>query len=298
MRSDSVEIYIMLRDRIEYLDEAVESVIAACDKNTSIIFSDNSEFSNVGKYVLSKWPNIKYIRRNSLHVLDHHNVILSECESDYLVMFHDDDVMMSNYVTEMRKLIAEGDFVAIGSNAMMIDCKSQFIRPFIRNIRHSIVLKEPCQLASRYLSLIGDDPAPFPSYIYNKKKLKNLIFDVSRGGRLNDSIFLCNLLSQGQIAIHSSCLMNYRVHKGNGYSTVPFRERLSWYANMLSFIKENDYIAFYGHKLFYYSNLLYTRPNERPNKLLKATSLLAYKFLCSRGVIDFCLTYILFKLKA
>ena len=135
----SLQIYIMSRDRPDYLINALDSVISQVTVNIKldIIVSDNSETDEVEKIVsdLYQNSNITYVRRvPTLSPFDHHRAIINEVSSEFFMLFHDDDIMLPNLVQNLYTEISrDDDVVAVGSNALLFyqdKCDASIVTSF------------------------------------------------------------------------------------------------------------------------------------------------------------------------
>ena len=94
-------IYVLTRNRSDLLIETLNSIINQTYKKFYLIVSDNS-INDTTKSVLDIYPykdSLKYIKRDgTLTGIEHLNLILSEVNTKYLMMFHDDDIMLPDMI--------------------------------------------------------------------------------------------------------------------------------------------------------------------------------------------------------
>ena len=165
--------------------------------------------------------NIKYIRRNSpLRAIDHMNLVVSELNSEYSVIFHDDDILHPDYMSVMSSFLNKSDVVAVGCNCMnfkdnILDPKN-FLDSKLRinNLSSSIKFNNEKDFLERYLPGNGG-AAPYPSYMYRTKYLKQAMLKVSVTGKHEDVSILSSLLNYGTIVWLEKPLMYYRIHASN-----------------------------------------------------------------------------------
>ena len=169
-----LDIYILCRDRVEYLKECLESVLITGNHKARIVISDNSIRDDVEKFIQDHFKEVEYVRRvPALDVLEHHNLILSETNAEYLVMFHDDDLMAENYVERMLNFIeADKSLAAIGCNAKIIKGEIRTKKNFIKDSIGEITFNNVYGFLIHYLKISTYGPAPFPSYIYRMSKVE------------------------------------------------------------------------------------------------------------------------------
>jgi len=87
--------------------EALRSILSQSDQNFELIVSDNSSdlrFKDLFYEALSSesmFATVTYIKREVVYsAIEHWNICLSEISSDYFCLFHDDDLMLANYVND------------------------------------------------------------------------------------------------------------------------------------------------------------------------------------------------------
>lgn len=112
MEYPKIQVYIITYNRPDTLVKAIDSVLQQTYPNVELVVSDNSsngETYNVLSSTLA-WGHYKYIRRNpSVSGVEHLRVALSEAETDYFIVFHDDDEMFPGMVEELYKAISAND---------------------------------------------------------------------------------------------------------------------------------------------------------------------------------------------
>lgn len=281
----SLSIYILCHNRPDDARQAILSGIRQTDQGYSLTVSDNSSNDEVNQLVRSEFPDIKYIRRTpSLKPLEHFNRCIDEVPSGYLCLFHDDDLMEPNFVSEMKTTIRDNpDAIAIACNANIERFGKVEERPSFLSFRRHEEITSPRDLAMRYFSRFQSGIAPFPSYIYNRSMIDGQRFD-SEGGKYSDVSWLLNLSKKGKIIWINSPLMTYRLHASNDGNTESRRDRLRF----LGYLKKNRLII--GNGLlqdyrygFLYKSMIKSNEKIQANRLDLATSF-AKKYHCSRYI--------------
>jgi glycosyltransferase involved in cell wall biosynthesis len=118
---------MMTHNRPAQAFEALKSILNQSNQNYQITISDNSSNSDFQELVRStleqnaKLRKINYIKRSQVYsAIEHWNVCLAEISTEYFCLFHDDDLMLDNFVGDFW--IAQKKFpnaVAIGCNAIL-----------------------------------------------------------------------------------------------------------------------------------------------------------------------------------
>lgn len=223
-----VQIYILCRDRVSYLHEALQSILVQDYDDYEVVVSDNSEYDKVQALIQSKYPQIIYIRRQpTLQALEHFRVVISECTAEYSVLFHDDDVMMPDYVKCMVEALDQHPSIsAVGCNAQILQGETLTEYRFMRSFIRPTLLYNPETFLQPYLGLELTGPAPFPGYMYRTSAITGLYLDGYEGGKYSDVTFLLKILRRGPILWLPEILMHYRKHPGNDSAIEVIGQRL------------------------------------------------------------------------
>ena len=216
----------MTYNRPDCIQNSINSVLNQDFKDFQLIVSDNSNNSITQKLIEQKYknPSFKYIKREpSSGQMEHLNLILSEIESDFFMIFHDDDVMHPTMLKCLhRALIANPEVLAAATNAFII--RNQKAAGYSFSYKENS-FKDNTQLAESYLR--DRNIAPFPSYMYRKQIKEITFFNVKNGGRYSDASFLMEIAKYKKILILNEPLMDYHIHSGQVSSSNGFIERSS-----------------------------------------------------------------------
>jgi hypothetical protein len=229
--SIKLQIYILCRDRLEYSITSIESVINSADSSTEVVISDNSIGDDIESMCLERFSKIRYVRRKpSLQSEEHFKTIIDEAVAEYLVLFHDDDVMYPQYVTTLLPYMeANPSIAAVACNAEIIDkygaATGKF---FMRNIKGLVNLSDCNDFIRPYLNTreMGNAP-PFPSYLYRRIFINSDDFNRKHGGKHVDVTFLLKILRKKPMCWNSEILMQYRYHDSNDSNIDVIYDRLS-----------------------------------------------------------------------
>lgn len=216
---ETVQIVILSRDRAKYLKESLDSVL---NQNLSkvtikVIVSDNSEQEEVREMIERDYPshNFEYIRRNPpVPAREHFQLIISECEERYIVMFHDDDIMHPDYVETMFPFIQKEGVSAVGCNAFL--CKNSISKS--KDKAYYFETYKEFDNEKDFLEQYSPGNGgitPFPSYMYCTNFLKKISLVSLPGAKYFDVILLSTMLKYGLIVWLPDTLMYYRIHDEN-----------------------------------------------------------------------------------
>jgi cellulose synthase/poly-beta-1,6-N-acetylglucosamine synthase-like glycosyltransferase len=225
-----VQVYILSRDRLHYFNEALISVLNQSTRHKyEIIVSDNSETDVIETLMRSEFKDIKYIRRTpTLISTNHFKKIMDESSGPLVVLFHDDDVMLPNYIETMVDLMdLNPNISALGCNAYVLKGTDVSKRLMMGSFKGFKVLKSNVELINPYLEIGSISPAPFPGYMYRREFLDASNVRPEHGGKYSDITFLVKTFRAAPIAWLSEPLFKYRIHASNDSKAESLLDRLS-----------------------------------------------------------------------
>jgi hypothetical protein len=233
----NLQLYILSRDRPDFLRETIYSALAQ-DANgieVELIVSDNSLTNDVQKMLFAEFPQVTNIRRiPTLSSPDHFRCVINESKAEFLVIFHDDDILLPNYLRIMTSVLIENPKAsAVGCNSFVFyDKKTHpicFGHRFKRTIRFSDEIAFFMQNLCEPFGI-----APFPGYMYRKEFLKPSFVDEKHGGKYSDVSFLSKLLFLGDLIWIPDALMLNRIHSLNDSGSFSILGKLSLIRYMIS----------------------------------------------------------------
>lgn len=293
--SARVQIYIMSRDRPDYFRQALESVLIGIGGLADVIVSDNSISDSVQKLMASDFPNVQYIRRSPpVSALEHFRMVIEESSAEFLVMFHDDDIMMSSYVSKMVAALDENpNITAVACNAMLIRGDIKTNKSFMGCVETTRLLKDSKSFLEPYLAFSRSSNPPFPGYMYRRKYLEGLSLNEEDGGKHSDVSFLTKVLRRGPFLWLPDTLIWYRLHIGNDSRHESIGERLKWLRYLIahdgvdrssSCVKEFKF-RYWARWLFQRSKgaILPHRVTWRERVILKFIILMGFKLAFTNG---------------
>lgn len=224
----------MCHNRPREARHAIRSILAQSDLDFSLTISDNSSTDEVETLVKTEFPQVKFVRHRPM-TPDHINCCVQAANSDYICVFHDDDVMSQDYVANMRLLMTRyPNAVAFGSNAKVEYFGKTNRLPSFLECGAEVLIKKPHELAARYFSRHQLGIAPFPSYVYKRSIALETPIEYLKG-KYADVIWLLRLAFNGDIVWINKSLMTYRIHAESDGQQESRRDRL----RLLCFLKSN-----------------------------------------------------------
>lgn len=233
---DKIAIILLCHNRPDDARQAIRSILAQTDRNFELTVSDNSSNDSVFRMVKDEFPSVHYVRRiPMLPAPEHFNRCIDEIRTDYFCLFHDDDVMGTDFVAEYRRALQDfPNAIAIGCNALIETFGRLESKPSFLSCESIECIGSARDLAKRYFSRSQSGIAPFPGYIYNKYSVDSQRFLVD-GGKYADVTWLLQLCMKGPVLWIKKPLMTYRLHANNDGATESRRDRLRF----LGFLKQN-----------------------------------------------------------
>lgn len=135
MEKPTLTIFIATYNREAYLPISINSVLNQTYQDFSLVILDNASQDRTTEVVAPflKDQRVSYIRHEqNLGSCGNVNYAVTHCETDYFMIFHDDDIMLPHLVeTQMKEMQSHSGYAIISANAFMIDdqgvCKNQAI---------------------------------------------------------------------------------------------------------------------------------------------------------------------------
>ena len=257
MNKQKLQIFILCRDRVEFLNDVLSSAkIQKSDLvDVEIVISDNSVKNDVELFCKEKFPEIKYIRRNPPTDSEQHfKVLHKELSGDFIVFFHDDDILLPEYTSKMiDKILENPNASAIACNGLIIRADTSVDTLVCFNVQNNIQFNTEIDFLRHYLPGTHNGCAPFPSYMYRKTSLLPDHIDTDHGGKYSDVTFLAKKIKHGPIIWLHQPLIKYRIHGNNdssAYSITDMR-KLRIFMEQNYFGKINSEMIHYKYHSWY-----------------------------------------------
>lgn len=228
----------MCCDRTTFLKEAINSILAAI-KNTQaeVIFyiSDNSIGNTVEIFLQKTYPKLSTRKRTvHMNIEQHHNLIIHESQTEFLMMLHDDDKIHPKLIDKLFNEIVNDDTIgAIAGNSNIINSNGVVIkRNCFSSKSRKLNVSEDDDLLKYYFNFIRNGHVPFPSYMYRTAAIKDFIWSKKTGGKYSDVSMLCHILKGSRIVWLNDVLFSYREHSRNGNKTLNIIHKIWLYKHL------------------------------------------------------------------
>jgi len=214
-----ITICILSYNRPKFLREALTSVLDQSVKPKEVIVYDNGSdecvYQEIKEFIgpMVKWRGAEF----NYPAIWNFNRALRECETKYIMMFHDDDRLCPNFIeSQIKFLEANDNFVAISCNGFLInekgDRKNATLAPL--GLPEIEVFSCSGQVALKYA---GNSCIPMSPMIYRTQALSLVEFR-EEFGKVCDAVLFCDLAEIGLIAYQTTPLYECRVHSGQDSS--------------------------------------------------------------------------------
>jgi hypothetical protein len=256
----NISVYIMTRDRVSFLREALNSLINQYVEGFTykIIISDNSTSKEVARYIEKFNINIEYIYQGGMLAPDEHlQVISKSCSSEYMVLFHDDDYVESDFLyLNMLEMKKNQNLGAVCFNSVKFrDGESAYNLGWIS--RKRMIIQDECDIYKRYL--LQDGVPAFSGYFYRTAVIKKIDFLNFSGIHIDAEIIASVVSASGGILWVPNVRVHVRVHNGNG----SFIESLCDRRKLIKYINKNTNCKFQRDLYRIYLQLSMDRKNKR-----------------------------------
>jgi len=274
-----IRLCLLTHNRPNYAKIALDSLVSNnLNCNCEIYVSDNSIEPSFSESLQNKYNNqaiIKFKYRNQvLNALDHMNLVINESLNfDFILLFHDDDILYSNYLEKILNLgvLNDKSFSAFAINANLI-YNNKESKNKITHYKNNVIIKTSQDLIDAYFCLDSNGAPPFPGYLYRVSAIKNLELKNIDGGKHSDFSFLVDLLKYGNFFWYNEVLMSYRIHEKSGSNSFSIVDRNLQY-NFLLNLKLNNKNAINDFNLIFLTEKL---KNQHVNMLFYVFHLLKY----------------------
>jgi hypothetical protein len=251
-KKHTIRLCLLVHNRFEFAKLALNSILNQSFKDYEVYVSDSSDdllFSNYVNDKFSDCKKLKYILRNSnLRANKHFNNVIDESLSyDFIMIFHDDDILHFDFLENIMNLneIDDNNLAAIAVNGFIIN-NNLVTKKKITYYNHNRKVYSKTDLVDSYFCYDSKGAPPFPGYLYRTSKIKNVRSNIENGGKHSDLTFLIDILDNGYFLWVKKPLMSYRIHEHNDSKTYSEKDRKSLYdflnnKNLLSTKVKTDF---------------------------------------------------------
>lgn len=204
-------------NRAKYLGASINSVIAQSYKDIKIVVYDNmstDDTETIVRQAMTSDSRIEYIRHDpNIGAVRNFNYAMDNCDTEYLIIFHDDDIMLPNMLeVELGVMDAYKDAILCGQSMDLttIDEHGDILKS--ARFTQSIKCYEQKELIDYNIkccaSTLVCPTVMFRTALINKFRLRFLL----DRGIACDWILWMNANQYGQAIVIAQDLIRYRIH--------------------------------------------------------------------------------------
>lgn len=214
--SKTLTIALTTYNRPNFLQESIKSILNQTFKDFDLVILDNGSTNETTSVIHSFNDSRISCVRNQTNDLEFVNNAFSYTKNDFLMIFHDDDIMEPTMLEEMIKII-KGD-----KEINTISCSINLINSNSKNLNkvRPRIIKDKVWEKKSFIKqyLFSGDIIPCPSTIFKSSLIKkhDLKYDWKVGPAVDLFLFFQINLMKGKMILLKKPLLNYRIHINQG----------------------------------------------------------------------------------
>lgn len=208
-------VFLVTYNRSDYLKLTIQSILKQTYKDFVLVILDNASTDNTQEVINSFTDNriIYYRQPENVGGPANINTGISIALTPYYILFHDDDLMLPNFLEESLNTIKKYDFDILSTFAQHIDEKGN-IQKYHRTLSNNTIEFTRTEYFKNFLNC-SPNAIYCPSVMFKNTFIKehNLYFDYDSAGPACDVLLWCEIeRNNGKIGILPKELFQYRHH--------------------------------------------------------------------------------------
>ena len=239
--SPSLEVIILTYNRAGYFEQALRSVCNQTYKDFTIKVLNNGSTDNTEEVfykVTKEYPERKfnYLKLPENHLDDYYLAQRNKfITSDYVIIFHDDDLMHPRYIEHLMNIIP------YYPNCVLLGAKKK-ISEHPENLdwdnpKGKYVIRDVQGMIKMYLK---HDTFTFPSLCYKSNILKSTPPRPDLYGNANDFGAEIDIAKQGEVCELQDKFVHYRMHNGQDRQPRSIQQRINMAKRYAEYLLEGD----------------------------------------------------------
>lgn len=259
--SNKLEIFIITYNRWNLLYDTIQSFYNQTTNTVSITVIDNGSSVKPDYDVEDIFNlNLKLIRLEENDQFNVWTVIKNIVSKDWLMVFHDDDLLHPEYIKSILSLISNNP------KADVIGCATSTFTNKPKKIRIKKLKYLNCRSKSQFVNeLISGFPLSFCSVVYKTSSFLDNSFDHKKYGKIGDRPFVINMIKEnGSGLLIKNKLIYTRLHKNQDSNKVISNNHNKHIYNHLKFYRDclfennhNQYKYNFHKRILYISRDFY-----------------------------------------
>ena len=202
-------IFILSFNRADYIQYTIESILNQTFKNFTVTVLDNASTDQT-EFVVQNYPISFFRQKKNIGVINNFFCAAQFCQSNWLMIFHDDDLLHPEYLQYCYNAItSDPDLQFIGSNYSGTQNPSQSSWPNVHP--ECWYFRDQAHFASFCYT---KNDIHFASAIYRIDNFLNIEKDLSKFGKMCDRPILIEGMGKGKGKVFKYPFIQYRLHAG------------------------------------------------------------------------------------
>ncbi len=252
MKSSKIEVFVLTYNRLDFLKQSLESLFAQTLAPLRITVMDNASSDGTSEYL----DNLAETRSGFIHVRHPENVGVGKnfeaavlrSEAEYVMFFHDDDILHPRYIEFAEKLTEIYPGLALVSSDFV--CPKDINSADWEDVSMEHYLCRGRRNFAAFLYGVGH--IAFPCTIYRREYIVGRKPDTQTFGKICDRPFMLDAVPlDAFVAVFSDDhFLRYRIHPGQDSmtaSTGPFYREI---INMNKFFRRELSATAFGKFIF------------------------------------------------
>ena len=239
-----VTVGIPVYTRLNYLHLALQSVALQDYSNVELIVSDNGKNGSRLIEIVDNYYSKPYkIRQNptSVPMIEHFNQIIDEASGEYFVLLSDDDVISSNYISELVAVLEGNPQVAVAfSKTEVINEDGEIFKSMKETV-------PPFLSSENFIKAWCLGTYKFTGFLTNMARTRDIRlcggFPDFPQGNHSDNALVVKLCLNSLVAFNLNCVFQYRVYEASTGLSASCNELAEASAQFLSFLDSDPKIV-------------------------------------------------------
>jgi glycosyltransferase involved in cell wall biosynthesis len=216
MKCIDIEVYIITYNRIEFIDQSVHSILNQSYQPKRLVIFDNGSIDGTREFC-QKYikEGIELIHNNENNQFGIWQQIKEISKSDYIVVFHDDDVMHPYYLESVVNVIYKHPELVLICSQMKTFSKDPLVEIINDSSYH--YLKSYRDFA--YLLYAGHQ-IPFCSAVYRRDIFINLNPEATKFNKFFDRPFMIDAAKFGEAVVLNGRYIYLRIHENQDSKSI------------------------------------------------------------------------------
>jgi glycosyltransferase involved in cell wall biosynthesis len=218
MQHTNIEVFILTYNRKNYLKYSINSILNQSYKPYRLTIVDNGSIDGTSDMCQEYQKNgVIYVKNTENMQFGVWEQIKNLVDSDYFMIFHDDDLLHTDYLKNVYEIInCKNDVVMVGCATGVSNINKINSYTF----RHEKIQYKEFNTKSLASLLFKGFPLPFCSIIYKSEYFKNINFDFNSYGKFFDRPLILNFSKFGNVVIIKNKLVRTFVHSDQDSKTI------------------------------------------------------------------------------